>query len=117
MSMKKSIFFEFLLMFGMGVLLIVSVFIAVESLLLILCCLVLGTIIFIYSSKIGTWWAYLLKIQRDHILIFGEKVGVDESLAKLIFWDFGQNNHWFFKIHSGLALGFTLYHLVRYFVT
>jgi len=107
--MIELVLLDGLLALVTGFLPIASIFLSKDDLFVTIFCLVMGIIMIILSNTFGSWLTYLREKQREIIMA---RYDLDKLSAKVLILDFGRNNKWIFRILSGLAIGFSTYHLV-----
>jgi|WetSurMetagenome_2_1015567.scaffolds.fasta_scaffold120883_1 hypothetical protein len=112
MGFFELVILETLLFFSIGLLFIIAGFLSSENLILIIVCIILGVLLFIFSKIPSSWWTYLRLKEREKV---HEKYGLEESLLKMIFYDFGKYSNIAFKIFAFIIISLSIYHLITYF--
>jgi hypothetical protein len=114
MGFLELVILETLLLFSIGLLFVIACFLSSDNLILITVCIILGVLFFVFSKIPSSWWTYLRQKEREKV---HEKYGLDESLLKMIFYDFGKYNNIVFKILAFVIFSLSIYHLITYFNT
>jgi hypothetical protein len=114
MDFFELILFDVLIVLIHACFLLTAVFFTGGNLFIINLALVFGVITIPCAGYFGEWWTYLRYHEREKLY---HQFKVGQRPTKWLFFDFGlKGNAWMFRIISVIIVGFSLYHLVRFFM-